>query len=162
MLHALGHNEHLAGSEANVAVPHLDHQAALEHEKEVVRVCMRVPDELTLDLDHHQIVTIELADGPRLPMFFERGELLSEVDCLHGLGRGARCPLTVRGRHQGSRASTIQSNRGAALVSNRCCTRVLHCASRSVTSVSTSSATSRAAVSCIASATIRTSAVSGR
>jgi hypothetical protein len=34
-------------------------------EKEVVRVVMVMPRELTLDLDHHDVVTVERRYGPR-------------------------------------------------------------------------------------------------
>jgi hypothetical protein len=41
---------------------------SIEDEKEVVRVLVRVPDKLTLDLDDHEVVPVELANGSWVPM----------------------------------------------------------------------------------------------
>ena len=62
MLDTLWNDEHLARTEGDVAVAHADGDAALEHKEEVVGVVVSVPNELTLDLDDHEVVTIELAD----------------------------------------------------------------------------------------------------
>ena len=83
VLHALGHHEHLARAKRDVAVVHADRELAAQDEEEVVRVVVLVPVELTLDLDDHQIVPVELADDSGLPMLRERGELLGEVGGLN-------------------------------------------------------------------------------
>jgi hypothetical protein len=61
-----------------------DGEPALQHEEEVVGLVVLVPDELTFDLHDHEVVAVESPDGARLPMPGEAGELLGEVDRLHG------------------------------------------------------------------------------
>ncbi len=56
---------------------------AAQHHEEVVRVRMAVTDERPLDLDDHEIVTVELSDRSRIPIVGERGQLLCEIDWLH-------------------------------------------------------------------------------
>jgi hypothetical protein len=62
-----------------------DGDSALQYEEEIVCVVVRVPDELTLDLDNHEVVTIELAHDAWLPMGVEGGELLCKIDGRHGI-----------------------------------------------------------------------------
>ena len=50
MLDAFRHDEHLAGFQADRFVAKLDVDFSLEHEKEIVRVGMRVPVEFALTL----------------------------------------------------------------------------------------------------------------
>jgi hypothetical protein len=42
----------------------LDREPSLEHEEEIVRVVVLVPYELALDLDDHEVVTVELTHRP--------------------------------------------------------------------------------------------------
>src|SRR5438128_159886 len=58
MFEAARNDEEVARSELNVPVSQLDRQAALQHEKEIVRVGVRMPDELTPNLDDLQLVVI--------------------------------------------------------------------------------------------------------
>ena len=51
VLDAVRDDEQLAGPELDVAVAELDRQPAGDHEEEVVRVVVLVPDELARDLD---------------------------------------------------------------------------------------------------------------
>src|SRR6202044_4034822 len=84
MLHALGNNEHLARSQRDDAVAQVNVNTAFEHQKEIVRVLVLMPNELALDLDHHQVVTVELTHHARLPVLRECRQLGCEIDGLHG------------------------------------------------------------------------------
>lgn len=83
VLRAFGDDEQLSWAKGDVTLTHANGDTTLENKKEVIRVVVRMPDELALDLDHHEIVTIELADDARLPVTFEGGELVCEIDGLH-------------------------------------------------------------------------------
>jgi hypothetical protein len=84
-----GHYEHLAGAQGDAAVPHLNGQAALEYEEEVVGVVVLVPDKLAFDLDDHEVMPVELTDGSRLPVLRERRKFFRQVDGFHD-GRSPR------------------------------------------------------------------------
>ena len=73
-------DEELARSEHDVAVAELDRQLALDDEEEVVRVGMRVPDELALDLRELHLVVVDVRDDLRREDLVEPGEGLCEVD----------------------------------------------------------------------------------
>lgn len=60
-------------------VPELNRQITLEHEGKVIRVGVRVPDELALNLDYHDIVAVEGGNDLRRPVI---GELFSFVSRL--------------------------------------------------------------------------------
>src|SRR5258706_8505129 len=83
VLRAFRYHEHLAGTERDIALAQPDREAAFQHEKEIVRVVVLVPLELALHLHHHQVVAIEHADGARLPVVAEGGELFCEIDRFH-------------------------------------------------------------------------------
>ena len=83
VLHAFRHDEDLARTQGDVASSHLNDKATFEHEEEVVGVGVFMPYELTLDLDDHQVVAVELTDGAWLPMVVKGGQLLLKVDGLH-------------------------------------------------------------------------------
>jgi len=95
MQHALGNNEDFARTERDIAFVHADRDATFEDEKEVVRVVVLVPDELALDLNNHEIVTVELANNSWLPMFGKGGEFLGEVDCCHRCLRERWVPIDL-------------------------------------------------------------------
>lgn len=80
MLYPFGDNEHFAWAKRNVSFAHLDCDLAFEYQEEVVSVVVFVPDELSLDFDDDEVVAIELAHSPWLPVLSECGELLSEVN----------------------------------------------------------------------------------
>ena len=82
MLHAARDDEELSLAELNVPVAQLDRQPPLEDEEEVVRVGVRVPDELALDLPDLDLVLVVVADDPRLEVLVEGRELLREIDGL--------------------------------------------------------------------------------
>lgn len=76
MLNPAWDHEEIPRPERDVPVAHLDRDATLEDEKEVVRLVVGVPDELALHLDDKKIVAVELANDARLPVTVEGRELL--------------------------------------------------------------------------------------
>ena len=82
MLHAARDDEELSLAELNVPVAQLDREPPLEDEKEIVRVGVRVPDELALDLPDLDLVVVVVADDPRLEVLVDGRELLREIDGL--------------------------------------------------------------------------------
>jgi hypothetical protein len=82
MLHTARDDEELSLAELDVPVPQLDRQPPLQDEKEVVRVGVRVPDELALELPDLNLVVVVVADDPRLEMLVEGRELLREINGL--------------------------------------------------------------------------------
>jgi hypothetical protein len=85
MIDSFGDDEQLTWPKGNIPLPHADGDATLENKEEIVRVDVRVPDELTLDFDDHEIVTIELAHDAWLPVSVEGGELFRKIDGRHGI-----------------------------------------------------------------------------
>ena len=82
MLHPARDDEELSLAELNVPVAQLDRHPPLQDEKEVVRVGVRVPDELALELPDLNLVVVVVADYPRLEVLVEGRELLREIDGL--------------------------------------------------------------------------------
>jgi hypothetical protein len=93
VLDPLRNDEQVAGAQRDAAVAQLDRELTLQHEEEIVRVVVLVPDELALNLRDHDVVAVELGHGARLPVLGERGELLGEVD------RRRRCGARAWSRH---------------------------------------------------------------
>src|SRR5262249_39036165 len=67
--------------------------ASFQHQEEIIGVVVLVPHELSLELDHPQVVPVELTDRSRLPILGKHGELFREIDALHGSHLNAR-PVT--------------------------------------------------------------------
>ena len=80
VLDAAGDDVQLAGAQLDLAVAQLDHQAAAEHEEEVVGVLVAVPHELAQHLDDRDLVVVEVRDDARVKRRVEQRELLGEVD----------------------------------------------------------------------------------
>jgi len=83
MFDTLGNHEHFARPKCDDPVAQLDIHAAGENQKEVIRIVVLMPNKLALNLDHHQVVAVELADHTRLPVFFERRQFRREIYRLH-------------------------------------------------------------------------------
>jgi hypothetical protein len=83
VLDTFGDDEQFSGTQGYVTAPHLDRDPAFQHQEQIVRVVMLVPGELSFRFHDKQVVSVELADGPGLPVSCERSELFSEVDCFH-------------------------------------------------------------------------------
>jgi len=83
VLDSFGDDEQFTWTNGNITLAHADGDATFENEEEIIRVVVRVPDEFTLDLDDHEIVTVELAHDARLPVTVERSELFRKIDGEH-------------------------------------------------------------------------------
>src|SRR4029453_19385622 len=80
-------DEQLARSEGNVAlVLETDAQPTSSDKEDLVGVLVLVPDELASNLDHLDVVVVDVGDDLRTPIFVEAPELLVEV---HPLGHSA-------------------------------------------------------------------------
>jgi hypothetical protein len=82
MFDATRDDEEVSLAELGVPIAELDRQPPLEDEKEIVRVRVRVPDELALDLPDLDLVVVVVADDSRLEVLVEGRELLGEIDGL--------------------------------------------------------------------------------
>jgi hypothetical protein len=82
VLDAARDDEDVALAELDVSVTELDRQPSLEDEEEVVRVGVRVPNELALDLPDLDLVLVVVTDDPRLEVLVDGRELLREIDGL--------------------------------------------------------------------------------
>jgi hypothetical protein len=69
VLYALGHYENFAWTNPNGAVAQLNRNVPNENQKEVVGIVVFVPNEFALDLDNHEVMSVEATDHTRLPVF---------------------------------------------------------------------------------------------
>ena len=83
VLHPLGHDEQLSRLQMNVPIPQLNDEVPLQHQEEIIRFVVLVPCKLALQLDHHEVMTVELAHRSGLPVLGKRRELVCEIDALH-------------------------------------------------------------------------------
>ena len=83
VLYPFRDDEQLTWTKRNIALAHANGDTTLENKEEVICVVVRMPDELTFDLDDHEIVAIELADDTGLPVTFEGSELFRKIDGMH-------------------------------------------------------------------------------
>ena len=82
MLDAARDDEELSLAELDLPVAQLDRQPPLENEEEVIRVGVRMPDELALDLSDLNLVFVVVADDARLEVLVDGRQLLREIDGL--------------------------------------------------------------------------------
>src|SRR6185312_3864179 len=80
MLHAFWNDVHFPGRERDGLVPELEHHGALENDEDFIRVRVRMPDKLALQLDELELVVIHLGNDAGRPVFREPGELVPQVD----------------------------------------------------------------------------------
>src|SRR5262245_42315201 len=83
MRNPLGSHAYFPWAKMDVAISHTDGKPPLQNKEEVIRVIMLGPDELALHFDHHEVMSVELADGSRLPVLRTSRELSREVDDIH-------------------------------------------------------------------------------
>jgi hypothetical protein len=76
VLNSTRDNKYFAGTDRNDSVTQLNVNPAAENQKEVICVLVRVPYKLALDLDDHEIVSIEFADDAGMPVVRESRELV--------------------------------------------------------------------------------------
>ena len=86
VLDAARHGEHVAGSEHHGAVAHLDREATGKAQEELVRVAVRMPRVVALDLGDAHVVVVDARDDPGCPALVEAGE--SVVDVLRRVHAG--------------------------------------------------------------------------
>jgi hypothetical protein len=91
MLHALRHDEHLAGRKRHCAIAQFDIEHTFEDQKEIIGVVVLVPDEFTLELRDHHVVAVVGRHGARREVVAEGCELFRKVDL--GGHRGLRLRL---------------------------------------------------------------------
>jgi hypothetical protein len=66
MFDSFRYDEYLSRAKPDNFIAKLNVDLTHQHEKKIVRVIVFVPHEFPLYLDHHQVVTVELADHPGL------------------------------------------------------------------------------------------------
>jgi hypothetical protein len=84
MLDATGDDEKLAFTDFDRTLPELHAKAALDDEEEFVLVVMMMPDECTLKLHQLDVLAVEFPDDLGVPVRVKQGELLGEIDLVHG------------------------------------------------------------------------------
>ena len=67
----------------DVSLFHPDCQTAAEDKKEIIRVGMAVPNELPVDLHHHNVVVIIAGDNAWAPMIGDFRQLVCQIYRLH-------------------------------------------------------------------------------
>jgi hypothetical protein len=83
VLHAPGHDEKLPWTKDNISFSHLNRKSTLQDEKEIISIVVLVPGEWAFDLDDHEIVAIELADGFGPIVLRKSGQFPRKIDALH-------------------------------------------------------------------------------
>lgn len=68
MFNAFGNDEYFTGTQRDGSIPQLDVDASAQDKKEIVGLVVLVPNELALHFDHHEVMSVELADDARLPI----------------------------------------------------------------------------------------------
>ena len=71
MLHAARHDEELAAFEPHLAIAELHSESPIDDQKQLVLTVVVVPDELALELDELDVLTVQLADDARIPVVGE-------------------------------------------------------------------------------------------
>src|SRR5271170_69853 len=92
VLDPAGYDEELALLQPDLAIPEIHAESPLHHQEQLVLVLVMMPDELALELDQLDLLAVELAGDPRLPLLADLAELLREVHLLDGAhGVVSRC-----------------------------------------------------------------------
>ena len=84
VLDSFGNDENFARPDRDIFVSKLNVDPTAENEKKIIRVVVLMPYEFALDLDHHEIVSVEPTDDAGLPVVRERLEPMRKVDGFHG------------------------------------------------------------------------------
>ena len=72
-------DEQLAGLQVHRSVTKLDVEGAFDHQEQLIRFIVLVPDEFALDLHQANLILIVARDDPRRPMIGEARQLLGKV-----------------------------------------------------------------------------------
>jgi hypothetical protein len=111
MFHTPSHHIHLPRAQRDRLVATLDIEGSFEHEEEVIRVVVLVPDEGTAQFGHHNVVAVELGDGPRREIVGKLGKLIGQSHLLRHVAAPAGILL------YGSLSTLVQA---AMQSTNRC------------------------------------------
>jgi hypothetical protein len=65
----------------HIAIAHLNREVAFDDVEKVVGVIMFMPIKFPLDFNHHEVVTVVVANDFWLPMILNERKLLFEIDC---------------------------------------------------------------------------------
>src|SRR6266481_2324081 len=100
MLHAARHHDKLALLDPFMAVAEVHAEAAFHYQEHLVFVLMMVKDELAVQFDELDLLSVEFRGDAGLVVFSDVGELLGDVDFGHGiLGGRLRCYAFTRYCH---------------------------------------------------------------
>lgn len=86
VLYAFGHDVQLTLPQSDAALAKVDSQLALNNEERLVRICMGVPDEVSLQANDLELVIVHLGNNSGRPLFAEEAELLFNIDGVAGIG----------------------------------------------------------------------------
>lgn len=75
VLNTFGHNIHFTSIQFDGAITHFHLEFAFNNQKEIVCVCMAVPNKFAFDFDDHEVMPVEHAYSSWTPVFCERVEL---------------------------------------------------------------------------------------
>src|SRR5262249_35465565 len=81
VLHSLRNDEHLSRPDMHRAVAKIDPQIPFDDDERLVSVFVIMPDEVSLQLHHLELVIIHLSDHSWLPLLMEQASLLRKADC---------------------------------------------------------------------------------
>jgi len=81
MFDALGDHKEFVRAEHNVAVPQLDRELSLHHQKQLIGLGVTVPHELPLQFDDLHIVIVDARNAVGLPVLGDCGESGGEIGC---------------------------------------------------------------------------------
>ena len=84
MLDSSRNDDELALFQQYGLIAKLDAKTSFHHQKQFIFVFMMVPNELTFELGQFDQLTIEFARDVGFPVLGNVGELVSEIDLLHG------------------------------------------------------------------------------
>src|SRR5918996_986760 len=116
MLHALGHDQKVPGTQFHVPFSHLHGQPTRYHEKELVGVVMLVPNPVSLDLDELHLVVVQVSDDLRSPEIVELAQAFFEIHLRHAFllnpSGDLRWPLFLNGSAYGSQMIAERQGRG--------------------------------------------------
>jgi hypothetical protein len=85
MFDAAGHDQQLAFFQPNLPVTKIHAEASLNDQEKLVLMFMVMPDELALKLDQFDLLTIQFANDPGVPVVVELGEFLLDIYFFHRL-----------------------------------------------------------------------------
>jgi hypothetical protein len=81
VLHPLRNDEHLSRPDMHHPVPKINPQISFDHDERLVSVFVIMPDEVSLQLHHLELVIVHFSDHFWLPLLIEQVKLLHKVDC---------------------------------------------------------------------------------